>query len=149
MLLIRAGKLVLGCCCGGRDRLPSVCPASQKGFIEKLQIKNKQKAPDDRMYSLASKCTKSFCTLSKKTEICPLWSYRGCLFFRSCKDFAFSLNIHGVNPAAGDSNASTMEECELCWAAGIAFQQISQNTPTVCTPQSEPDNSPKPGSNKW
>lgn len=146
VLLIKSGKLVLGCC-GGRDRLSPVCPVSQKGFFEKLQIKSKQKALDDRTYSLVSKCTKS-CTHSETTEVYPVWSYRDYLFFRSCKDFAFSLNIRGMKPADGDSSASTVEECELCWAAGITSQQISQNTPSFLTPQREPDNSPKPGKKK-
>lgn len=145
VLLIKAGELLWGYYCGGRDRLSPVCPASQRDCFEKLQMKSKQKAPDDRTYSLVSKCTKSFCTHSKESEVCPVWSYRGCLFFRSCKDFAFSLSIFGVKPAVGGSSASTMGECELCWAAVVDSQQTRQNAPSFLTPQSEPDNSPKPG----
>lgn len=42
---------------------------------------------------------------TQRKQVCPVCSYRGCLFFRSCKDFAFSLNICGVKPAVGDSSA--------------------------------------------
>lgn len=42
---------------------------------------------------------------TQRKQVCPVCSYRGCLFLRSCKDFAFSLNICGVKPAVGDSSA--------------------------------------------
>lgn len=47
---------------GGKRLSPATLgmPFLTKGFFKKLQIKSKQKAPDDRKYSLVSKCAKSF-----------------------------------------------------------------------------------------
>lgn len=89
---------------------------------------SKQKAPDDRTYSLVSECAKSFCTHSKKTWVCPICSYRGWLFFGSCKDFAFSLNVSGVKPAVGDGSGPITEEHELLWAAVIFFLAFEGGT---------------------
>lgn len=118
-------------------------------FFEKLQIKSKQKVPDDRTYSPVSKCAKSFCTHSKKTWVCPVCSYRGWLFFGSCKHFAFSLNVSDAKPAVGHSGAPTTEECELRWAAVICFSadQRGKSLDWNCTLSSPPvaHNSPKPG----
>lgn len=108
----------------GRKRLSpatQVMPFLTKGFFEKLQIRSKQKAPDDRKYSLVSKCAKSFCTHSKKSWAYPVCSYRGWLFFGSCKDFAISLNVSVVKPTVGESSVPTADVCELRWAAVIGF----------------------------
>lgn len=66
-------------------------------------------------------------------------------FSEAGKIFAFSLNICGVKPADGDSSTSTMEECELCWQQRLLPSTPARMLPSFLTPQSEPDNSPKPG----
>lgn len=121
--LITAGELLWRCYCGreGKDCHPgyvllhqgdmSPRPVSMLGgcFFEKLQIK---KAPDHRTYSLVSKHAESFCSHSKKMQVCPV--YRCWLFFRSCKDFASGLNTSDAKLAVGDRDTPTSGEHEVC-----------------------------------
>lgn len=144
----RGGELLQGCYCGGRDRLSPVCPVSHRGFFEKSQVKSRQKAPDDRMYGLVSKCTKSFCTHSEKTEVC-LSGATGAVCFSEAVKVCF-LPEHSWPEACCWWQQSFHNR--RAWAllgSSDSPQHTSQNVPSFLTPHSDPDSSPKPGRRKW